>query len=204
MAKAELLLGRAQQAAESYTAAEAASVVVGDRVNEYASRHGKARALIKLGDHAGADAIAAELLQFARENEMERHEAGAIALQAEVQMAQQQWQRAIALLEESAAITERIGDTALRDATHQHIAEAHLELDNVEDARRHVDLIADGRADDPDVMVLQARLAAIDGDADEAVRLMAAARTSAGEAWDDDQEALLERYRDAASQPNAD
>ena len=200
IAKAELLLGRAQQAAERYTAAESVSVAIGDRVNEYASRHGKARALIKLGDYDGADVIAVELLQFARDNEIERHEAGAIALRAEVLMARRQWRQAIALLEETADITERIGETALHDATHQHIAEAHLELGNVEDARRHVSLIAGSRADDPDVMVLQARLAANDGDDAEAARLMTAARTSAGEAWDDDREALLETFRDAASQ----
>ena len=134
---------------------------------------------------------------------MERQEAGAIALQAEVQMAQEQWQQAIALLEESVAITQRIGDTALRDATYQHIAEAHLELDNVEDARRHVELIENSRADDPDVMILRARLAAIDGNADEAVKIMAAARTSSGEAWDEDREALLESFRDAASREGA-
>ena len=202
-AKAELLLDRPQQAADRYTEAEVLSVAIGDRVNEYASRHGKARAWIRLGNYGGADAIAAELLQFARENQMERQEAGAIALQAEVQMAQEQWQQAIALLEESVAITQRIGDTALRDATYKHIAEAHLELDNVEDARRHVELIENSRADDPDVMILRARLAAIDGNADEAVKIMAAARTSSGEAWDEDRQALLESFRDAASREGA-
>jgi DNA-binding winged helix-turn-helix (wHTH) protein/tetratricopeptide (TPR) repeat protein len=204
MAKAELLLGRARQADARYSEAEALSVATGDRVSEFSSRHGKARAWIRLGDYDGAESVAAELLQTARENQMERHEAGAIALQAELQMAREQWPQAIALLEESAAITERIGDTALRDATYQHIAEACLALDNVEDARRYVALIEETRADDPQVMVLQARLAAIDGDAGEAVRIMAAARSSAGEAWDDDQQALLESLRAVASQTATD
>ena len=199
IAKAELLLGQAQRAADHYAEAEAISVSVGDRVSEYASRHGKARAWIRLGELEGADAIAAELVQFSRENEMERHEAGAIALQAEVRMAGREWLPAVALLQEAAAIAERIGDDALHDATLQHMAEAFLELGDVERARENVSRIAMERADDPDVMVLQARLAAYDEQPGEALRLMTDARTNAGEAWSDDDEALLETYRRAAT-----
>ena len=79
IAKADLKLGKADDAAANYAAAEAISRTIGDRINEYDSRHGLARARIRIGDLDGADAIASELLQFARDNDMERHEAGAIS-----------------------------------------------------------------------------------------------------------------------------
>ena len=48
-------------------------------------------------------------------------------------------------------------------------------------------------------MVLQAQLASHDGDLDEAVRLMALARTNAGEGWSAENDARLEDYRRSAS-----
>jgi hypothetical protein len=48
-------------------------------------------------------------------------------------------------------------------------------------------------------MVLQAQLASYDGNIDEAVRLMALARTNAGEGWSADNDAKLEDYRRSAS-----
>ena len=199
LGKAELLLGEAGEAARSYGEAETISKALGDRSNEYASRHGKARAWIKLGDYAGADAVAADLLQIARENQMDRQEAGAIALQAEIRMAVQQWQTAVELLEQATTIAERIGDDALQDATRQHIASAYFELGEIDRARESIRQIAGSRANDPDVMVLQARLAAHDGQSAEAARLMTNARTSAGEAWTQDNETILEAYRRAAA-----
>jgi tetratricopeptide (TPR) repeat protein len=199
IAKADLKLGNAQDAAANYAAADAISRTIGDRISEYASRHGLARAWIRIGDLDGADAIAAELLQFARDNDMERHEAGAISLQAEVQMARENWSGAIVLLEEALAIAERIGDSAVADSAHVHLAEAMLETGDVERARPHVDALAEDRATDADIIVLQARLASHDGDAEEAVRLMALARTNAGESWGADDEARLENYRRTAS-----
>jgi DNA-binding winged helix-turn-helix (wHTH) protein/tetratricopeptide (TPR) repeat protein len=198
IAKADLMLGNADDAAANYVAAEAISLSIGDRTNEYASRHGIARTLIRIGDLDGADAIAAELLQFARETNMERHEAGAISLQAEIQMARGHWSLAIASLEEALVIAERIGDRAVADSARVHLAEALLETGDVERARVHVNSLAHDRTTDADVIVLQARLAAHDGDVEEAARLMVLARTNAGEGWTADDDALLASYRQAA------
>lgn len=198
IAKADLKLGNAEDAAANYVAAEAISRTIGDRISEYASRHGIARAWIRSGDLDGADAIAAELLQFARDNGMERHEAGAISLQAEVQMARENWSDAIVLLEAALAIADRIGDKAVADSAHVHLAEALLETGDVERARAHVDSLVEERGTDADVIVLQARLAAHDGDVEEAVRLMALARMHAGEGWSADDDSLLANYRQAA------
>jgi tetratricopeptide (TPR) repeat protein len=199
IAKADLMMGNAGDAVTNYVAAETISQTIGDRVNEHDSRHGIARARIRLGELDAADAIADELLQFARENNMNRHVAAAIALQAEVRMARQQWNEAVALLEEVLEISGRIGDQAVTDATHVHLAEALFELGNVDEARAHIATLVDKRPTDPDVMVLQAQLALHDGDLDEAVRLMALARTNAGEGWSADNDARLEDYRRSAS-----
>jgi len=195
IAKADLKLGKADDAAANYAAAEAISRTIGDRINEYDSRHGLARARIRIGDLDGADAIASELLQFARDNDMERHEAGAIALQAEVQIARENWRDAIALLEEALTIADRVGDNAVTDSAHVHLAEALLETGDIERARTHVGSLGVERATDADVIIVQARLAAHDGDVGEAVRLMALARTHAGEGWSADDDALLASYR---------
>jgi DNA-binding winged helix-turn-helix (wHTH) protein/tetratricopeptide (TPR) repeat protein len=197
IAKADLKLGNPQAAAANYAAAETISRTIGDRINEYDSRHGIARARVQVGDLDGADAIAAELLQFARDNDMERHEAGAVALQAEVQMARARWTDAIALLENALEIAERIGDSAVADSAHVHLAEALLETGDAARARSHVDAIVQSRATDAAVIILQARLAAYDGNLEEAVRLMALARTNAGEGWSSDDDALLASYRQA-------
>jgi DNA-binding winged helix-turn-helix (wHTH) protein/tetratricopeptide (TPR) repeat protein len=199
IAKADLMMGKAGDAVTNYAAAETIARTIGDRVNEHDSRHGIARARIQLGEFDAADAIAGELLKFARENNMNRHVAAAIALQAEVRMARQQWNEAIALLEEVLKISGRIGDQAVADASHVHLAEALFELGSVEQARAHVDTLTHKRPTDPDVMVLQAQLASHDGDLDEAVRLMALARTNAGEGWSAENDALLEDYRRSAS-----
>jgi DNA-binding winged helix-turn-helix (wHTH) protein/tetratricopeptide (TPR) repeat protein len=201
--KADLMLGNAAEAIESYAAAESIARTIGDSVNEHDSRHGIARARIRLGEHDTADAIAEELLQFARQNDMERHVAAAIALQAEVRMARKQWSEAVTLLEEVLDVSGRIGDQAVADASHVHLADALFELGDVDQARSHIDTLVNKRPTDPDVMVLQARLASLDGNIDEAIRLMALARTNAGEGWSPDNEARLASYRDAASSDQA-
>jgi len=198
IAKAELALGQPQKAIANYTAAEAVSRTIGDRGNEHASRYGVARARIRVGDYDGADAIADELLQTARQGDLERQEAGALALQAEVLMARQRWADAAGLLESAIGIAERIGDTALADAAHAHLAEALLELDEPETARTHLGAVTQERATDADLVTLRARLAARDGDAAEAARLMGLARSYAGEAWSREDEVLLESYRRSA------
>jgi len=198
IAKAELALGRPQEAIANYTAAEAVSRTIGDRGNEHASRYGVARARIRVRDFDGAAAIADELLQTARENDLERQEAGAVALQAEILMAQKRWADAASLLESAIEVAERIGDTALTDAAHAHLAEALLELGEPESARGHLLAVTQERANDADLITLRARLAAQDGDDAEAARLMGLARSYAGEAWSRDDEALLESYRRAA------
>ena len=129
IAKADLMMGNAGDAVLNYAAAETIARTIGDRVNEHDSRHGIARARIRLGDYDDADVIAAELLQFARENNMDRHVAAAIALQAEVRMARQQWNEAVALLEEVLEISSHIGDQAVADASHVHpVSYTHLTL----------------------------------------------------------------------------
>jgi DNA-binding winged helix-turn-helix (wHTH) protein/tetratricopeptide (TPR) repeat protein len=199
IAKADLLLGDAEEAAANYEAAEAIARTIGDRVNEHDARHGLARARVRMGDYDSADAIAAELLEFARENDMERHVAAAIALQAEVRIARKQWSEAIELLEQVLEIGEKIGDRAFADSAQVHLAEALFEVGDVDQARTHVMALSDKRPTDPDVMVLQAQLAWYDGDLDEAVRLMALARTNAGEGWSADKDARLETFRQSAS-----
>ena len=199
IAKADLMLGNADEAAAKYAAAEAIARTIGDRINEHDSRYGIARARIRLGDYDTADAIALEQLQFARDNGMERHVAAAIALQAEVRMARKQWREAITLLEQVLEVSERIGDRAVADSSLVHLAEALFEVGDIDEARSHVIALADKRPTDPDVMVLQARLASHDGDLGEAVRLMALARTNAGEGWSADNDARLEAYRRSAS-----
>ena len=118
-------------------------------------------------------------------------------------MARKQWSEAVTLLEEVLDVSGRIGDQAVADASHVHLADALFELGDVDQARSHIDTLVNKRPTDLDVMVLQARLASLDGNIDEAIRLMALARTNAGEGWSPDNEARLASYRDAASSDQA-
>ena len=102
-------------------------------------------------------------------------------LYADIFADQQQWDSAINELQQVLAIAEEIGDPGLAAGAHANLANALLRVDRLADARSHVDQIAATRADDADVLRLQARIAAKEGLASDAVTLMTAARNKAGE-----------------------
>ena len=73
-----------------------------------------------------------------------------------------------------------------------------LPLGELEKATTHIDTVATARPADADVLKLQARLAAIHGDVDQAIQLMSDARTRAGEKWRSADDEKLQAYRDRA------
>ena len=120
-------------------------------------------------------------------------------LHADIFIAQEQWASAIVELEAVLAITEEIGDTGLEASARAKMALALLETNQLADAEAHIDAILAIRPPGADVLRLQARVAALHNDPDQAVEHMTAARISAGEAWDEEDEQTLETYREAVA-----
>ena len=120
-------------------------------------------------------------------------------MHAEIFLAQEQWQRAIEQLEDVLSISDEIGDTGLAASAHAKLARALLETDQIEQAESHIDLILAQRPADADVLKLQAQLAALRDQPAAAVEFMNAARSSAGEAWQDSDDQVLESYHDAVA-----
>ena len=201
IAQAELRAGNYAQAAELFAESESIARELGDPLNELRSRRGIARAWLKMGNFDGARAIADELSRIADERGIEREQAGAMNLQAEIHFARGEWDQAIAYLEASHAIAVTIGDRELEAVTDEKLGLAWLERGDVEQAEPYVARAAMARPTESDVIKLQAKLASMQGDNAEAVRLMTAARTNAGEGWSDADNAELERYRAASGTP---
>ena len=98
-------------------------------------------------------------------------------------------------------ITEEIGDTGLEASARGKLARSLLETGQLEAAEQHLDAILAMRPPDADVLKLQARVASLHNRPVEAVEFMTAARSSAGEAWQEDDEQTLENYRQSLNEP---
>jgi tetratricopeptide (TPR) repeat protein len=114
-------------------------------------------------------------------------------------MAQEQWQRAIEQLEKVLFISDEIGDTGLAASAHTKLARALLETGQLEQAESHINIILAQRPANADVLKLQAQLAALRDQPAAAIDFMNAARSSAGEAWQDSDDEVLESYHDAVA-----
>jgi tetratricopeptide (TPR) repeat protein len=198
-AKAELALHNPRAAIAHYTAAEAIARNADSRQSVFAARYGIARSWIEIGDYDTAAAIADELLADSRANGRRREETAGLNLHAEIYLAQKQWHDAIPHLDDVLAIAEAIGDTGLAVGAHARLARALLEIPELEQAEAHIEAILARRPPDADVLKLQARLAAQSNEPALALDYMTAARSSAGEAWEEADETMLESYRDAAA-----
>lgn len=198
-AKAELALHNPRAAIAHYTAAEAIARNADSRQSEFGARYGLARSWIEIGDYATAAAIADELLADSRANGRRREETAGLNLHAEICLAQQQWLEAIPHLDEVLTIADEIGDTNLAVGAHTKLARALLEIPELEQAEAHIDAVLAQHPPDADVLKLQARLAARRDEPGQALDYMTAARSRAGEAWQETDEQLLEAYRDAAA-----
>jgi DNA-binding winged helix-turn-helix (wHTH) protein/tetratricopeptide (TPR) repeat protein len=198
-AKASLALHRPHDALASYTAEEAIARNVDSRQSVFGARYGIARSWIQIGDYDNATAIADELLTDARDNGRRREETAGLNLHAEIFLAREQWQRAIEQLEEVLFISDEIGDTGLAAGAHTKLARALLETGQLEQAESHINIILAQRPADADVLKLQAQLAALRDQPAAAVEFMNAARSRAGEAWQDSDDQVLESYHDAVA-----
>ena len=198
-ARAELALHNPRKAIAHYTAAEAIARNADSRQNVFGARYGVARSWIDIGDYATAAAIADELLLDSRSNSRRREETAGLNLHAEIFLAQEQWSEAILQLDEVLAIADEIGDTSLAAGAHARVALAQLELGQLEQAEAHIATILEQRPPDADVLKLQARVAIQHDQPALALDHMTAARSSAGEAWQESDDQLLESYRDLAA-----
>ena len=117
--------------------------------------------------------IANELLNDSRSNGRRREETAGMNLHADIFIAQEQWESAIVELEAVLAITEEIGDTGLEASARAKMALALLETNQLADAEAHIDAILAIRPPGADVLRLQARVAALRDDPDQAVVLQA-------------------------------
>ena len=198
-AKASLALHRPHDALASYTAEEAIARNVDSRQSIFGARYGIARSWIQIGDYDNAAAIANELLADSRENNRRREETAGLNLHAEIFLAKQEWQNAIEQLQEVLFISDEIGDKGLAASAHAKLARAKLETGQIEQAETHIDLILAQRPAGTDVLKLQAQLASLKEQPVEAVDYMTAARSSAGEAWQESDDQVLESYHQAAA-----
>ncbi|MGI9220837.1 MAG: tetratricopeptide repeat protein [Woeseiaceae bacterium] len=198
-AKANLALGRPHDALANYVAEEAIARSVRSRQSVFAARYGIAKCWIQIGDYTTAAAIADELLTDSRDNSRRREETAGLGLHAEIYLAQDQWQPAIVQLELFLAISEEIGDNGLAASAHAKLAKAKLETGQIDQAETHINTILAQRPADTYVLKLQAQLAALHEHPDAAVEFMTTARSSAGEAWQDEDEQTLESYREAVA-----
>lgn len=198
-AKAELALHNPRKAIAHYTAAEAIARNADSRQNVFGARYGIARAWIQIGDYDTAAAIADELLLDARGNNRKREETAGLNLHSEIFLEQERWSDAIVTLDELLAIADEIGDTGIAAGAHARMAQALLESGQPEQAEAHIATILEQRPPDADVLKLQARVAVLREQLDQALVHMTAARSSAGEAWQESDDQLLESYRELAA-----
>jgi len=197
IARVDLLQGDAAAAAEGYAAAEAIHVTLDDPISAASARIGIARARIAMRDFEGANAIAVELLERAREAEQDRPESRALTLLGEIELARGRWTNAVGYFDEALDIAERIADRSVAFPAHRDLARAWLELGDPDAAQPHFDAIALARPGHTDVHRLQARIAWERGEVERAAEFMTLARNGAGETWSEDDDALLAQYRDA-------
>jgi DNA-binding winged helix-turn-helix (wHTH) protein/tetratricopeptide (TPR) repeat protein len=195
IALADRLTGQPRAAAERYREAEATYLSFDDPIGATGARIGLARTWIDIREFEGAESIAREILQTARDDGRDRLEARALMLLGEVDLARESWTQAVEDLDEALAIAIRLGDTSIAFATRVNLARAWLAVGNVGAAQPFLDAVIGERPEHTEVRKLQARLAWETGDAEAAAEFMTLARNGAGEAWSDDDEAELERYR---------
>ncbi len=194
----DLLTENPRAAAAGYAEAEAIQRSINNALAVNGARLGIARSWIEMDNFDGAEGIAIELLQAARDAAQERDESRALMLQGEIDLGREAWRDAISHFDEALAISERIGDNAMAFALRANLTEAWLSLGDVGAARPYLDAVILDRPEHRDVYRLQARMAWEQRDPASAAEFMTLARNGAGEAWSDDDEAVLERYRAAA------
>jgi len=204
IALVDMLTGNPAEAAKGYAAAEAIHLSIDDPMGAAGARIGIARSRMAMGDFGEAGAIANQLLQQARDAGQDRAEARALILLGEVDLARRQWNGAIGYLDTALEIADRIADPSIAFPARRDLARAWLELGDPDAAQPYLDAIALARPDHTDVLRLQARMAWERGDVTRAAESMTLARNGAGEAWNDDDAARLERYRAALGDSHPD
>lgn len=198
IALVDRLTGNPRAAADGYTAAEAIHRTINDPTGATNARIGLARSWIDMREFGGATSIGREILQSARDDGRERLEARALILLGEVDRERGAWADAIDNFSAALDISTRIGDGSIIFAIRANLALAWLELGDTDAARPYLDAIILERPEHTEVHRLQARMAWETGDAAAAAEFMTRARNGAGEAWNDDDAAELERYRASA------
>ena len=146
-------------------------------------------------DFGSAQSIADELVAESQRGDRKREETAGHNLYAEIHMARGEWHEAVAPLEKVLQISQELGDVGIAARAHTKLARTWLELGDTVNAAKHVAHVAAERPANAELLRLQARLAAANGDADAAVRLMTEARLLAGETWQKSDDVLLDDYR---------
>ncbi len=195
IARAENRLGRPEDAARRYTEVEAIARVSEDPHNVFRAQLGLAETRIEMGLYDDAMAIATELLNDARDKDRRRDETAAMRVFARIHSEQGQHQEAIPILEEVLSYANDIQDTVVQASVHILLAEEYLTTGDTDAAAPHVSEAANARPEDADSLKVQASYESLRGNVGEAAKLMGIARTNAGEGWDDEDAALLARYR---------
>jgi Tfp pilus assembly protein PilF len=156
-----------------------------------------ARTTFLIGDTAQARMLAAELVESAEQSGDARAAGRARRLVAQIDHAEGDSKKAIAELLRVLAAAEARDDELMVAGTTAELADIYLDAGMTPEAAALIH--SQNESDlDPDHARLRARLAHAEGDDVAAAAIMSALRQTAGEAWSDEDQALLERYQAAS------
>ncbi len=160
------------------------------------SQIGIARASIALGDSATAHALSAAMRDAAGDDKSATAHGHWISGRAH--LADSNLRAAREAFMQALDYARLNGDTLVLSFAGAGLAESSLVSEELEDARRYLEEIRPHAGAEHDFKRLDARLTLAEGDAERAAEMLTALRTSAGESWKDDDEALLAELRQHA------
>ncbi len=198
LADAELRLDNVEQAERHYREGRAIFVEIQDRMRVLQSDIKLARLDLDAGRFDEAEQTATEVLEEARPAEIMQPEVQAMELIGDVALARGELGAAAVHYRQTLDRVRQTSWSAKESTILRKLADAHLDLGDVEAAEPLIGALTDH---EPDVQSLkvQARFAFMRENPQKAVELMAQAKDKAGEHWADDSEATLREYQAALS-----
>ena len=194
VAEVEESLGNYTVARDAYVAARNAFVVEDNVASLRHADEGIARTTLALGDHAQARSLAGDLLRTARAAGDQRAEGRSHRLIAAIEYAEGDAEASINRYLEVLEDARLHDDELLAAGVAADLAEIYLDEGLTDDAAGLIGEFIPPASADPAHGRLRARLAYSRGDTARAIAILTALRTSAGEAWTDADEALLQSY----------
>lgn len=194
LADAEKAMGDAVGARQHYAEARAVFAAIQDRMRVLQTDLRLAWLDLERGEPGLAETTALQVLESARRQQHVQPEIEALELLGDTALARDDSASAVAEYQAALARVREASWGAKESTLLGKLAEVHLQAGDIAAAAPLVGALGGQQANLRSLKV-QARFAWAEGDAARAVKLMEDARALAGEAWDDESEALLATYR---------